>query len=71
VRLHSRLDDLMLIISCFTLLHRVEWTHKEGSHLSPQGKLAVAQVYGKARKILLGERTALNILCRCSGIALR
>ncbi|ORX54063.1 nicotinate-nucleotide diphosphorylase [Hesseltinella vesiculosa] len=49
----------------------VEWFNMEGELLNPQGKLAVARVTGPARKILLGERTALNILCRCSGIALR
>ncbi|CAO3645403.1 unnamed protein product [Cunninghamella blakesleeana] len=50
---------------------RVEWKNEEGEWLKPEGKQAVATVYGKARNILLGERTALNILCRCSGIALR
>ncbi|KAI8332931.1 Quinolinate phosphoribosyl transferase [Chlamydoabsidia padenii] len=59
-------DEVFKQLDC-----RVEWSQKEGAHLTPEGKLAVAQVYGKARKILLGERTALNILCRCSGIALR
>lgn len=49
----------------------MEWFKQEGEHVKPEGKLAVAKVYGKARNILLGERTALNILCRCSGIALR
>ena len=29
----------------------------------------VATVRGKARHILLGERVALNMLARCSGIA--
>ena len=29
----------------------------------------VATVRGKARYILLGERVALNLLARCSGIA--
>ncbi|KAI8068509.1 Quinolinate phosphoribosyl transferase [Gongronella butleri] len=50
---------------------KVEWIHKEGDYLNPTDKEACAKVTGPARKILLGERTALNILCRCSGIALR
>lgn len=49
----------------------VEWLVKEGEWLKPQGKQEIARVYGTARHILLGERTALNIICRCSGIALR
>jgi nicotinate-nucleotide pyrophosphorylase (carboxylating) len=49
----------------------VEWQVKEGDHLVPEGKQEIARVYGSARKILLGERTALNIISRCSGIALR
>ncbi|KAG1162623.1 hypothetical protein G6F37_001989 [Rhizopus arrhizus] len=49
----------------------VEWCHKEGEYIKPEGKEVMARVYGSARKILLGERTALNIICRCSGIAFR
>ncbi|KAL4212059.1 nicotinate-nucleotide diphosphorylase [Rhizopus microsporus] len=59
-------DEVFRQLDC-----RVEWFKQEGEHVKPEGKLAVAKVYGKARNILLGERTALNILCRCSGIALR
>ncbi|PWN48699.1 nicotinate-nucleotide diphosphorylase [Violaceomyces palustris] len=51
----------------------VEWHYSEGDHLkSTDGrkiKVAVATVKGPARKILLGERVALNTLARCSGIA--
>ena len=32
-------------------------------------KIAVAQVSGPVRNLLLGERVALNTLARCSGIA--
>jgi nicotinate-nucleotide pyrophosphorylase (carboxylating) len=39
----------------------------EGSEFSPIAK--VATVTGPARKLLLGERVALNALARCSGIA--
>ncbi|GES79423.1 nicotinate-nucleotide diphosphorylase [Rhizophagus clarus] len=48
---------------------RVEWNLKEGEEFEPIKE--VARVYGKACNILLGERTALNILARCSGIATR
>ncbi|PHZ16012.1 nicotinate-nucleotide diphosphorylase [Rhizopus microsporus ATCC 52813] len=59
-------DEVFRQLDC-----RVEWLMQEGEYVKPESKLAVAKVYGKARNILLGERTALNILCRCSGIALR
>lgn len=55
----------------YLFLFRVEWTVEEGDWIKPEGKLEIARVYGSARKILLGERTALNIISRCSGIALR
>ncbi|EON95926.1 putative nicotinate-nucleotide pyrophosphorylase protein [Phaeoacremonium minimum UCRPA7] len=53
----------------------VEWLATEGSHIeSPRaighgGKTKLATVTGPARGILLGERVALNILARCSGVA--
>lgn len=40
---------------------------KEGETFEPIKH--VATVRGKARHILLGERVALNMLARCSGIA--
>lgn len=52
-------------------IFRVEWIVEEGDMVVPEGKTEIARVYGSARKIILGERTALNILSRCSGIALR
>jgi nicotinate-nucleotide pyrophosphorylase (carboxylating) len=43
---------------------------QEGEFIDPAGgKVAVARVTGPACRILLGERTALNILARCAGIA--
>ncbi|SNX86171.1 probable BNA6 - nicotinate-nucleotide diphosphorylase (carboxylating) [Melanopsichium pennsylvanicum] len=55
---------------------KVEWNYTEGQFLtSPPGsgagklKIPVATVTGPSRKILLGERVALNTLARCSGIA--
>lgn len=51
----------------------VEWFFQEGEQLDPStvktGKLPVAKVSGEARNILLAERTALNLLSRCSGIS--
>ncbi|KAJ5114623.1 hypothetical protein NUU61_000382 [Penicillium alfredii] len=47
----------------------IEWHVSEGDSLSPVQHCAT--VRGPIRKILLGERVALNILARCSGIASR
>ncbi|KAJ4515523.1 nicotinate-nucleotide diphosphorylase (carboxylating) [Exophiala dermatitidis] len=50
----------------------VEWHYSEGSYLDPagsNGKIKVATVRGPTRKLLLGERVALNTLARCSGVA--
>lgn len=46
---------------------RVEWHLKEGAEFDPVFR--VATVSGPARQLLLGERVALNLLARCSGIA--
>ncbi|XP_030065679.1 nicotinate-nucleotide pyrophosphorylase [carboxylating] [Microcaecilia unicolor] len=46
---------------------RVEWLQSEGVWLEPV--ITVARVMGPARRLLLGERVALNCLARCSGIA--
>ncbi|CAI7575353.1 unnamed protein product [Penicillium discolor] len=45
----------------------IEWHIKEGEAITPIQHCAT--VRGPIRKILLGERVALNILARCSGIA--
>lgn len=48
----------------------VTWHYLEGAELSTSGgKLTVARVTGPSRAILLGERLALNLLSRASGIA--
>ncbi|KAK0344138.1 nicotinate-nucleotide diphosphorylase (carboxylating) [Friedmanniomyces endolithicus] len=48
----------------------VEWHVKEGEEVGTGGeKQHVATVRGPTRCVLLGERVALNILARCSGIA--
>jgi len=48
---------------------KVIWKLNEGDEIHPVQEIAVVQ--GTARNILLGERTALNIMARCSGIATR
>lgn len=48
---------------------KVEWHWHEGTPFESISHLAT--VKGPARKILLGERVALNTLARCSGIAAR
>ena len=49
----------------------MRWNLKEGDIVDPgpSGKIAVATVTGPVRKLLLGERVALNTLSRCSGVA--
>ncbi|PVV03952.1 hypothetical protein BB560_001556 [Smittium megazygosporum] len=57
----------------------VKWNYSEGDFLSVEtdtaaknkSRIEVAQVTGPANKLLLGERVALNLLARCSGIATR
>ena len=51
------------------IIQRVEWHITEGHSLPPAQVTTCATVRGPIRKILLGERVALNILARCSGIA--
>jgi nicotinate-nucleotide pyrophosphorylase (carboxylating) len=45
----------------------VDWEISEGQSITPITHCAT--VRGPVRKILLGERVALNTLARCSGIA--
>jgi len=55
-------DEIFAQLGC-----TVEWHMQEGETFQPVKK--VATVRGKARHLLLGERVALNLLARCSGIA--
>lgn len=50
---------------------QAEWHFKEGEFIKASGtdKVAVATVSGPVRKLLLAERTALNLLARASGVA--
>jgi nicotinate-nucleotide pyrophosphorylase (carboxylating) len=49
----------------------VKWIFEEGTLItvSKGERKEVAHVHGEACKLLTGERTALNMLARCSGIA--
>ena len=66
---------LCLIHSTAVFKHldcQVVWFKNEGDTISPadaRAKAPVACVTGSVRNILLGERTALNILTRASGVA--
>lgn len=58
--------------SVFRLLEcKIIWTSDaiEGRFIDPVGKLVLATVEGPAHAILRGERTALNTIARCSGVA--
>lgn len=55
------------ILPCAYAVGRVEWHINEGETFQPVKHIAT--VRGKARHLLLGERVALNMLARCSGIA--
>eukprot|EP01134_Creolimax_fragrantissima_P006318 CFRG6318T1 len=51
----------------------VKWEYSEGDYLDPTefpgGRFVVAKVRGAARDLLMGERVALNMIARASGIA--
>lgn len=49
------------------LTFSIEWHVQEGDVFQPVKHIAT--VRGRARFLLLGERVALNLLARCSGIA--
>ncbi|KAF7715605.1 Nicotinate-nucleotide pyrophosphorylase (carboxylating) [Penicillium ucsense] len=57
-------DEVFSQLGCTT-----EWHIQEGQPIPPNTKTHCATVRGPIRQILLGERVALNILARCSGIA--
>jgi len=62
------LAGVPFVNAVFKELHcSIEWHCKEGDWLVPP--VTVATVGGNARKMLLGERLALNILARASGVA--
>ncbi|EGG00977.1 uncharacterized protein MELLADRAFT_39424 [Melampsora larici-populina 98AG31] len=58
-------DEVFSQLGCSVI-----WNLKEGEEVLGN-RTEVAKVHGKARLLLLGERVALNILARCSGIATR
>uniref|UniRef100_A0A6U4F908 Nicotinate-nucleotide pyrophosphorylase [carboxylating] n=1 Tax=Phaeomonas parva TaxID=124430 RepID=A0A6U4F908_9STRA len=60
-------DAVFELLGC-----EVEWHMREGAEVDADaagGKVHVATVTGPARHLLIGERTALNTLARCSGVA--
>ncbi|KAI4737559.1 nicotinate-nucleotide pyrophosphorylase [Aureobasidium sp. EXF-12298] len=57
-------DEIFKQLDC-----KVEWLVKEGDLVGQNGKQHVATVTGPTRNLLLGERVALNVVARCSGIA--
>lgn len=50
---------------------RVEWILDEGSVLESDQRILVAKVTGPSNALLQGERVALNVIARTSGIATR
>ncbi|KAJ1800991.1 nicotinate-nucleotide diphosphorylase (carboxylating) [Coemansia sp. RSA 2399] len=75
--LYCKADGVLAGVPFFNEVFRqtgctVTWSFEEGAEIIPNdGKVVVAQVRGAARRILMGERLALNILARCSGVATR
>jgi nicotinate-nucleotide pyrophosphorylase (carboxylating) len=63
LRAFSCFYTMFYLISKF----RIEWFVRDGELFEPVKHIAT--VRGKARFLLLGERIALNLLARCSGIA--
>jgi nicotinate-nucleotide pyrophosphorylase (carboxylating) len=61
-------DEVFRLCNC-----HVDWFITEGEYFEPvDGKpRVIAKVYGKARHLLMGERVALNMIARASGIATR
>jgi len=61
-------EEIFSFLNC-----TVQWFRKEGEEIFVENKsrVAIATVKGAANNILLGERTALNLLARASGIASR
>lgn len=58
-------DEIFKQLGC-----TVEWNVDEGKEVGKKEKKeCVAIVKGPTRHLLLGERVALNVLARCSGIA--
>ncbi|OMH80116.1 Nicotinate-nucleotide pyrophosphorylase [carboxylating] [Zancudomyces culisetae] len=55
------------------ILTWIEWYYQEGEEIdvdkSESKRIAVAKVTGPVNKLLQGERVALNLIARCSGIA--
>jgi nicotinate-nucleotide pyrophosphorylase (carboxylating) len=61
-------DEIFKQLDCAVVWHLREGDAFEAAD-TKAGKVAVATVSGSSRHLLLGERVALNLLARCSGIA--
>lgn len=63
----------LLVHFCSYPDSKVDWLMSDGAQIntssSDTGKVVVAKVTGSCRHILQGERTALNVISRCSGVA--
>lgn len=65
-------DEVFRQCGCSVTWHAAEGAALDLVDLHPNGggsKVAVATVTGPARGLLVGERVALNVLARCSGVA--
>lgn len=66
-------DEVFQQCGCTVVWHATEGSHIEGQRGknfgAQAGKTKIATVSGPVRGLLLGERVALNILARCSGVA--
>src|SRR5262249_44765645 len=61
------LDATFRVLNCC-----VEWHVEEGAWFhGAKDRVVLATVQGSTRHVLLGERTALNVLSRCCGVATR
>ncbi|KAM7418446.1 hypothetical protein PAMA_015864 [Pampus argenteus] len=69
---HSILAGSPFFTAVFTEVGcTVDWKYQEGAEIGPDAVTLTAVVRGPARRLLLGERPALNCLARASGIATR
>jgi nicotinate-nucleotide pyrophosphorylase (carboxylating) len=57
-------DEIFQQLGC-----TVTWFAHEGDAVGTSPRQHIATVHGPARSVLLGERVALNVLSRCSGVA--
>lgn len=65
--------SVLILTTYLTPNLKVEWLMRDGAQIDTSsvenGRVPVAKVTGGCRDILQGERTALNVISRCSGVA--